>query len=303
VNGLDEQTLKDVTLSSGWWRQIAIRIAYSNFLSTCRSAKDSILHQHAREYDRAVQASFFLREPLDRVKRLYSAYQQAPKLTGSFVGELSSTSGSGKQVWNDLHSTSNRLWLQYVELLEHRGRIAIVKNALDYLCQPDVHEALQRGEWPPELVDLPASFQSGVEKLAKLTTFRRVSTLYQQFIDLLGGWYVDGTEDFRLLSELCGVPEGEVPVALALFDTFFPTADSWYRPLDGIRILKLVPAFMRGAGCFLRKRLRRIEHYEDLVPHPYGSRHVRDWHNALVATLEPYLGVQEPEPPTAAVGR
>jgi hypothetical protein len=292
VNDADKETIR-LAILSAWFKQIAVRVAYSQFLSYCRSMKDSDLAKDARAYDRSVQVSFFNKEALERVRILYDAYYQSPKLTRGFVAELALGSQSEAQIWNEVWSTPKRLWLQYIMLLEHRGRIGVVKNALDFISDSDVLEGVKRNEWPSELISMPASFQDGLHELLQLGSWRKVSTLYQLFIELFGGWYVEGSNDFTLLAKLTGVAEDEIAKALALYDTFFPTEGGWFTTVSGIRILKLVPGFVRGTGCFLRRRAENLEHYGDVVSEPYGGWHLSNWHNALFGALEPILGVQQ----------
>jgi len=298
------QELVDAAASAGWFRQIALRLAYASFLSACRGQAGDPLYDGALAYDRAVQASFFTRTPIRRVGALYDAYKRNPKLTGQFVKKVASTKGvEEKAVWSDLTTSHDMLWLQYVMLLEHRARIAIIKSALEYTMGPrDETAALEHPEdrftWDDMIAaTAPPAFKEGVQELAKLPSPDRLPLVLQCFIEALGGWVFLTKRDFGFFAELAGIDTAHVKDYLRLYNVFFPIQGdgNWiYSGPGGALAMKLVPGFVRGAGSFLRDRHFNSDGKGDWADdHTEARWAIADWHNALHMACEPILGDRE----------
>jgi hypothetical protein len=95
---------------------------------------------NAREYQRAIAASFFKRSPLVRFERLHAAWKAAPSLAGEFVAERAKGKKiDADEIWQDLWNTDELLWLQHVMLLEHkaaRDHQARTRAFLSACCRP-----------------------------------------------------------------------------------------------------------------------------------------------------------------------
>lgn len=64
-------------------------------------------------------------------------------------------------------------------------------------------------------------------------------------------------EEYSALSEITGIPVGEIPHALAAFDILFAHSESWFITdrNSRIRMIKLFPVPFRGMGVLLRSKL------------------------------------------------
>jgi hypothetical protein len=61
--------------------------------------------------------------------------------------------------------------------------------------------------------------------------------------------------------------------------------------------LKMVPAFLRGVGSFLRLKVFDLKHYD--VKYDDLGWLLNKWHGAAYEILEPELKAPEPAPPAA----
>lgn len=255
-------------IHAGWLKQIAVRMALGQLLRRARSLATDDLRSAAKSYREGVQASFFERKPIGRVNRLYDAYMSSPNLTGTLVDDLAQSRGHSRQeVWRKIRDTHELAWLQYVMLLEHHGRLAVIKSGWDHSCQlaDEVAESSGREAQIEQLLAslAPLSFRAALRKLKLTDDPAKVPVFLQQFIELLGGWYRPDTEDEELVADLTGVGREEIRSYLELLNHFFPFENSWlYDAPSGITMVKLVPAFVRGCGCFLRNRFFSINDYE-----------------------------------------
>lgn len=159
--------------------------------------------------------------------------------------------------------------------LAHRARLAILKAAVDYTIAKD------RGELPQKFIqifetkidisdsEVYTGFLRAIESLSGASSFRLFPTLWQVFLWSWGGFILEDRkeEEYRALSSQTGVPIDEIDIALGAFDKLFvsPTSTSWFvKPdNDSRRILKLMPAAIRGIGAFGRLSRYGKERYTD----------------------------------------
>jgi hypothetical protein len=269
-------------LTKAWYSQISQRLALANFTSYSKSnpgAAFEPLIENAVQYQRAAERSFFEKDPAARVAALYRAYQQNPNLSGGFVAATSKAKGgSPTDIWNAANDTHDHLWLQYIMFLEHRARLGIIKSAGDLIASGRTDKA-KLGTFYG--VVLPESFLSGFEKLAQFPEWEKVPVLFQMLIEVFGGFYWD--DEIEALAQASGMSVANVPAALQLYDEFFPNAKGWFFTIKGgLRRLKLVPAFLRGIGCFFRQSTYKFERYETRYPEHYWL--LAKWHNVAIAT-------------------
>lgn len=296
-NNIDKSLLTKVSIAA-WFQQIAERLAYARFLQKAKSMRSELLAL-ARNYHEATRASFFEKTALERVRRLYRAYQAAPNLTGQFVEEEANKKGlSEKDIWYALQDTNDYLWLQYISLLEHKARSAVIKNALDHaLGSRSMRPSTRRIgnfaiDWG-ELLErtMPDRFLEGMEQLKNHPYGTRIPYLLQIFVELFGGFYANDSDDIEMMSEISGIPADDVIGCLDLYDDFFRFDRSWFFDSKGLTRLKMVPGFIRGAGCFLRQDLYDLDDYTG-----YSKKMgwvLAKWHNALYHTLENELSVED----------
>ncbi len=292
-----DDSLRTTILSIAWFQQITQRLCYARFIHYCKTNADDDLVSKARQYQRAVQQSFFERSPLRRVYYLYKAYQDRPRMSGEFASRLAGS--DSRQIWDKVNDTHEYPWLQYVMLLEHRAGLAIIKNALDHVLAPNSGEkTISIGgrtlSWSNLLEGLmPDGFRQGIEELREHPYGTRIPYLMQVFIELFGGFYfTDIEDDVDLLAKITGISNNRISECLGLMDVFSPFEGRWfYEQVGQLRCMKMVPGFVRGAGCFFRKAVHSIEDYS--AKYPRMGWLLGKWHNALYHILEAELKVQD----------
>jgi hypothetical protein len=250
----------------------------------------------ALEYHELINNQIFFESDVRRrLYYLYGAYQEHPKLTLGLATELEGkgfdphssdpTNATVREaLMYDRHPT-----IQGSLYIEHRARLAVVKSAIDYICQREA------GLLPtaPGKIDfrqvlyrlLPDSVREAIRELSGEPHFRRYGLLWQVFLWTMGGFYLTSRQDveFEWLSVLSGVSKSEVPRALDTFDVFFP-AGGWLAqigPTD-CRQVKMMPLCLRGLGAIYRMQKYGVRTYDELGFKDYTAADLSRWHNALV---------------------
>lgn len=295
LNNLEKGTFTDI-VGAAWYKQLAIRESYANFITKCKSHPDVELFRMATNYDRDIQASFFNKDVASRIFNLYSAYQTCPRITGDLISFIQTNQNPNQRnIWDEVYNTRNYLWLQYLMLIEHRARLHVMKNALDYLIEKEQYESKHEDQgidWGSELeLLLPENFKKGMKKLINLEYAPRVPYFLQIFIEIFGGFYLPHSKDEELLEKISGIKKSNIPEALETYNDFFPFRKSWFYDFGDLKLLKMVPAFIRGSGCFARTITYKLKSYRDysILAHSV----LKKWHSAIYKTLEPILGYDE----------
>jgi len=229
---------------------------------------------------------FFIKDRSERLALLYKAYRDHPKLSLALAGELGgapfapSAPPSRSAILAEALRDGKHAPVQASFYVEHRGRLSILKAAIDLLC----HDS------EPSRHQLPATFREGLRVLQSRPSFQRYALVWQVFLWGFGGFYLADRADQELswLSEQTGVPFDEVRTALHAFDDLFPLhGSSWFVRLPGTNIVaaKMVPAAFRGIGAMQRLKRYGARFYRDLGYKDATSRYLVDWHNSTVALL------------------
>ncbi|GEM_PF-3902573 len=281
--------------STSWWSRSADRIAQSKFREWCKGyAEVPAPVQNAQGYLSDLDECLFKKSPLSRVDALYDAYKTYPQITSSLINYVAENSKDDlKTVRRSVSDQYGRAYLQYVMAQEFRARIAIIKNAYDAILEEANSESKKGNKftWANIIKTLlPDSFNNGMDALSKFEYAQHVPYFLQVFIEVFGGFYCP-TDDRELIqiSQATGIPIEKIPEALALLDMFFPISKGWMHQGDGITLLKGIPAYLRGAGCFAREDLYGKDWGDGF---PQISWQIPNWHNALYKLLEPSLKVE-----------
>lgn len=291
--GLDiSEDVAKIIFSTSWWSRSADRIAQSRFRNWRKSQDDAPeIIKRAQYYLTMMGESLFKRKPIFRVDALYDAYKQAPQLTSSLIAHVAETSGESiREVRRSVSNDNGRPHLQYVMAQEYRSRVAIVKNAYDALLQEAKSLRADGNVFDWEQVTkelLPNSFKAGMKALGDFSFPEHVPYFYQVFVEVFGGFYIpEDPREIENISMATGIPPEMVPTALELLDAFFPISKGWIHKGDRVHLLKAVPAYLRGAGCFCRRDLYGDEWSKEF---PQLKVQIPNWHNALYRLLEPSL--------------
>lgn len=289
--------LRKELVRCAWFQQIAQRLGCSKFINYCKSQQRSELIDKTRHYHWAVQRSFFAKKAIERVDSLYNAYHNCPKLTKKFVTKKAKERQcKAENIWNRLNDTSEYFGLQFLMLIEHKARLAIIKNALDHALSTNTIDKTSKIDNPKIIRRkslkhiMPSSFLKGIEKLKAHPHCKKIPYLFQIFIEILGGFYfTDTDDDIELLSTISCIPKEQIIDCLSLMNYFFPFAKNWFfTRTDKLICMKMVPAFIRGVGCFLRQSVYNIKDYSEKYSEIGWL--LENWHSALCNMLKSELG-------------
>lgn len=254
---------------------------------------------------------FFTPDIRRRLRELYGAYQDHPKLSLGVALELAGgaydphgTDPTNAIIKKAMQDGSYPL-VQVAFYAEHRARLAILKAAIDHesavvegtLKAPKTLPAgggsgmldvllKDLGYWA-----LPNSFREGLDELKTHPSFQLYPLFWQVFLWGFGGFYLNDRTDseFQWLSDETGVPVAEVPNALKAFDILFPWpgGGSWLvtpGPTHMTRV-KMMPQAMSGIGSILRRKRYDVDPYQKLGYTDYTANDLAQGHNSLVELL------------------
>lgn len=255
---------------------------------------------------------FFVKDVAERLRRLYDAYKAHPKLSAAVAAEEAAYNGGHPQtpgadfdgaarpqrgarpranpVLAEALYEGKHPCVQASFYVEHRGRLAVLKAAIDLCCHLDAGKVADRAAAQATLAALPATFRAGLRRLRARPSFRRYALLWQVFLWGFGGFYLADREDEELgwLSAQTGVPRGEIPEALRAFDDLFPIpGGSWILPIKNspLRLTRMMPLAFRGVGAVQRLRRREARDYDGFGAGWVGRRNLIRWHNGLIQLL------------------
>jgi hypothetical protein len=294
LNQLTSAELELIT-SVGWYQEVAKRLAGAEFNDERKLRPESKAIADAREYAFNIHAAFFLTTPLARAEALYSAYQNSPKMAGAALTEVSPDPASEPRMWNKVNDDGEWFWLQSIMRLEWTARIQIVKNALDDYLQRGSSPAPSRSfSFGNDVItvpthQLPQSFFAGLARLATHPNPTAIPYLFQVFIEVFGGFlFYNDHRELELLSRMTGIAPDEIKPTLVLLDEFFGQQQSvFFTQQNELLYLKLVPAFTKGTGAFLRYSLWADGDYA--AAYPKSGWLLSRWHNAVYKLLSAEL--------------
>jgi hypothetical protein len=274
-----------------------------------KSSADRKGPAHLYDVHKTLQSNLFSLDMLTRTEGLYGVFAREPHLAARWGSEEMGADFDEdcdvvpgpvfERVYYHDKSTAHDLDL--ATWIEHRMRLTILKNLVDY-------ELLRRSKGDAEfnkivfhglagdcrLVDtLPASFQTALQTFAGQPHFHRYPVLWQWFLWVAGGFLLLDhlSDEYAWLGEKAGLPAAEVPQALQAYDVLFPTESGWFKdlsPNSHIRVLSMMPVPYQGIGANLRRfRYAPDQSYDALaVDGAYTKNDLVGWHNNLVHYLQ-----------------
>ena len=260
---------------------------------------------------------FFIKDVAERLRRLYAAYRDHPKLSAAVASELGASQATpdegapragesfdeaarprrrgpprDNRVLAEALYEGKHPCVQASFYVEHRARLSILKAAIDLCCLATAAPAggAGRDDARATLAALPATFRDGLRRLRARPTFHRYALLWQVFLWGFGGFYLADreAEEFAWLSRQTGVPRGEIGEALRAFDDLFPLPEgSWIVPIKNspVRLMRMMPLAFRGVGAVQRLRRREAKNYDGFGAGWVGRRNLITWHNGLIQLL------------------
>jgi hypothetical protein len=288
--GADEQ-LRRIVASVGWYQLIADRLTVEDFHKVRKLTPDDPLFDRVRQYRRACHLAFFESDPLRRAELLYNAFKKDPGISGACVEWQAAKDGKTPDaIWELVRDSAAFPWIQHVMALETRARILIIKNGLEAALNTEPAGDMMAEFWKDlKLSMLPDNFREGFDRASVHAHRTAIPYILQTYTETFGGFLVDDMDRLQLAS-LAGVPVETVGEAFEIFDTFYPTSKGWHTASKELRMMKMIPAYLRGIGAFTRQSSRNLKAYGTIAPNMHWL--VSKWHNAAYAILERELAVK-----------
>lgn len=280
-----------------------------------KSIKDLQCYQKMYNYHfKAHNDVFFNKNIIQRLSGLYDTFYDTPRLTAHVGNELSGEpfkkdKGEHRNLPDKIFSETFYKYkynaIQISTYIEHKTRLSILKNAIDYQLLKDAgntdltkNEIIRRDEilgieFEHTLLDsLPREFIDNLESLSKDEYFHRYPIFWQVFLWLFGGFILNDYRDkeYEILSQKSGIPLDEIPNAIKSYSKLFPLEGGWFQdmPNSNIRIMKMFPIPLRGIGAHYRK----VKHtnkgkFEDLeLTGRHTFNDLNKWNNLTYKVLK-----------------
>jgi hypothetical protein len=250
---------------------------------------------------------FFTENIIERLTKLYSAFQEHPRISAKCANEVMGSDFNDeheslpKEIYADTFYNCNYNDIQISTFVEHRARIAILKNAIDYRLYKEAGYENKTKDVSRKILglefslfdSLPSLFKDGLDIICKQQYCNRYPVFWQWFMWLFGGFILKEQQEkeFEILSEKTGIPVDEIPNALASYQVLFPMKDGWFQdlsPFSNVILMKLFPVPFMGIGANYRRLLyTQNRDFSDLK---IGGQHtINDlirWNNLTVEVLQ-----------------
>ncbi len=213
---------------------------------------------------------FFTKNVIQRADALYDTFREYPHISAKVGHEMCGADFDREQekipgnVFEACYYKGQLNDLCISTYVENRARLSVMKSAIDYRLFKEAgsdqneKELIVFGDKKFEigLLDaLPKSFKGGLNKLATHKYFHRYPVFWQWFLWFFGGfiWLEREKEEHALLAERTGIPVEEIPNALSAYEILFEREGGWFRDIESIRVMALVPPPFMGVGANFRR--------------------------------------------------
>lgn len=252
---------------------------------------------------------FFTENIVQKVNKLYSTFQEFPRISAKCGNELIGNifdkeyNALPGQIYEDTYYKCSYNDIQISTFIEHRARLAILKNAIDYKLYKMAGNENKTKDLPflkiagldfeISLLDLlPTSFKDGLDTLSKHKYFHRYPVFWQWFMWIFGGFILKDYEEkeYEVLSQRTGIPIEEIPNALEAYQILFPREDGWFMdlPRSNMRMLKMFSVPFMGVGGNYRGLLyTESGEFKDLkLTGMHTSDDLNKWNDLTVEVLK-----------------
>jgi len=261
-------------------------------------------------YFKVNSSLFFVVSTVDRIEELYSTFQMYPHVSAKCSHEMID------EAFEDEHEELPRIIyektfyecadndIQISTFIEHRARLAILKNGIDYLLYKAAGDSQRARDSLTfksgdrvfkisKLSMLPSSFCDGLEKVSKHKYFYRYPIFWQWFLWLFGGFILKEKEadEYSILSSKTGIPIEEIPNAFKSYELLFPRSGGWFIDLPSdshIRIMHMFPVPFMGVGANYRRLLytKSCKFNELSLSGRFTLSDLIKWNNLVVDVLK-----------------
>ena len=298
----DNQIETEVWRFSYWVERNLLRILKDKK----KSCQDRECYRALDKYHHDISSGIFFPENfVERLTMLYDAFKNNPHISSKCAHELEG------EVFHEEHTSvpENMFNLTYFDckmtdiqistFVEHKARLSILKNAVDYKIYQDIGEKDKTesfieflGHKFSKFTFLPVSFISGLDKISSDPYFHLYPIFWQNFLWLFGGFILNDykEKEYEMLSKITGIPISEIPNAFNAYDALFPIPDGWFQeltPNSNIRVIKMFSIPFMGIGANLRLfKYTKNNKYDELsVSGKFTLRDLKKWNNLTYKIL------------------
>jgi len=273
-----------------------------------KSSPDKKCFKSLEEYYFKVNSGIFFTENIiQKVNILYSTFQEFPRISAKCGNELIGNPFDDeydtlpKQIYNDSYYKCSYNDIQISTFIEHRARLAILKNAIDYKLYEGAGVTSKTKNTYTKILGfnislldgLPISFKEGLNIISKHKYFRKYPVFWQWFMWIFGGFVLKDYEnkEYEILSNKTGIPIEEIPNALESYQILFPRDAGWFMdlsPNSSIKMMKMFPVPFMGIGANYKRSLyTESGKFEDLkLTGKYTLNNLIKWNNLTVEVLK-----------------
>jgi hypothetical protein len=251
---------------------------------------------------------FFTKNIVQKVNELYSTFHEYSHISAKCGNEILGNIFDDEcntvptQIFQDTYSKCNYNDIQISTFIEHRARLAILKNAVDYMLYRETatnkaktSDVIKKtsGLKISLLGSLPGSFKNALETISKQKYFYLYPVFWQWFMWIFGGFILKDyeNEEYKALSQKTGIPIEEIPNAFEAYQILFPLDGGWFidlSPTSNIKKLKMFSVPFMGIGAIYRRLLyTESKKFEELK---VSGMHTLDdlikWNNLTVEVLQ-----------------
>lgn len=256
---------------------------------------------------------FFTENVIEKVEKLYKSFQKFPYISAKCGNEM-----IGNDFDDDAKSVPGEIFgktfykceyndIQISTFVEHRSRLAILKNVVDYQIYKNAGLSEKIQAVPKVIIDfpnfhheinsfdtLPQTFKDGLNAISTEKFFNRYPIFWQWFFWIFGGFILKEFEDreYELLSTKTGIPIEEIPNALNSYQKLFPIQGGWFQDLPNseIRVMKMFPVPFMGIGANYRRFCYTEKHdFDELkLKGMFTFKDLIQWNNLAVEVLREF---------------
>lgn len=228
-------------------------------------------------FRKLIDESFFIKDSLQRLRFLTDLAMDHKNIACILDNEL-----KGKGVltadqctlFDNLFEIENPPLMQcrpvdvalYVQLL---NRLLVLKGITEYMLTPksEAHTWIEKLLNNLDYNSQNDNIRKAIEELRNHPHFYLYPYFYQIFFYAYGGFFMMDrkTEEYQILSDMTGVPVGEIDMALSFWDILYNKPKSWMTSMNhgGLYYMQFVPAPLRGVGVNYRRHHYAPDDMED----------------------------------------
>lgn len=295
-----------------WWRfsYLLERKLTKRLITQKKNNLDMKCFRAACEYYyETTSGVFFTNNIVERAHKLYQTFASYPHLAAKTGHELDGNDFDDDYdelptpIYQDTFFKCSNNDVHVCFFLEHRARLAILKNAIDYKLWKDagvVDKTIDRkkeilGLEISMMQSLPASFKEGLDAVCKHKFSCRYPIFWQWFMWLFGGFILKDyeEEEYEILSHKTGIPVQEIPNALESYGILFPLDGGWFwdmSPNSNIVMMKMFPVPFMGVGANYRRAMHTKNPQKAVseiqVTGKWTSNDLVKWNNLVYTVLK-----------------